>query len=419
MKYDLSILFYIKRAKEDKKGLIPIYLRITVNGERSELSANRKIELSKWDNNSQRAKGRSEESKALNNHLDQLENSIKHCYNSLNDQGAEITAEILIDILIGKHQKKYSLVTIFETNNKLIELEKGTKYSESTINQYKTTLNRLKVFIVEEYEEDDIDLSRLDVLFIRRFEIYLKTKHAIEHNTIMKHLKQLKKVVHFAQQLGYIEKDPFMLHQTAFKQFSRDSLTQEELSAIENHTFKIKRLDQVKDVFLFVCYTGLSYSDLFKLTAEGITKGIDGKNWVIYEREKTGVRASIPILPQAQAIINKYKDDPECLKENKLLPVISNQKLNTYLSEIATVCEINKHITMHLGRHTFSTTVTLSNGVPIETVSKMLGHTSIKTTQIYSKVVDTKISRDMEALSSKLLQNAKDKQSQKEEKNTG
>ena len=237
MKYDLSILFYIKRAKEDKKGLIPIYLRITVNGERSELSANRKIELSKWDNNSQRAKGRSEESKALNNHLDQLENSIKHCYNS-----------------------------IFETNNKLIELEKGTKYSESTINQYKTTLNRLKVFIVEEYEENDIDLSRLDVLFIRRFEIYLKTKHAIEHNTIMKHLKQLKKVVHFAQQLGYIEKDPFMLHQTAFKQFSRDSLTQEELSAIENHTFKIKRLDQVKDVFLFVCYTGLSYSDLFKLT---------------------------------------------------------------------------------------------------------------------------------------------------------
>ena len=419
MKYDLSILFYIKRAKEDRNGLIPIYLRITVNGERSELSANRKIELTKWDSKSQRAKGRSEESKALNNRLDQLENSIKHIYNSLNDQGAEISAEILHDILIGKNQKKYSLVSIFEKNNKLIELEKATKYSESTINQYKTTLARLKVFIFEEYGENDIDLSRLDVLFIRRFEIYLKTKHTIEHNTIMKHLKQLKRVVHFAQQLGYIEKDPFMLHQTAFKQFSRDSLTQEELSAIETHTFKIKRLDQVKDVFLFVCYTGLSYSDLFKLTAEGITKGIDGKNWVIYEREKTGVRASIPILPQAQAIINKYKDDPECLKENKLLPVISNQKLNTYLSEIATVCEINKHITMHLGRHTFATTLTLTNGVPIESVSKMLGHTSIKTTQIYSKVVDTKISRDMEALSSKLLQQAIDKQSQKEEKDTG
>ena len=158
----------------------------------------------------------------------------------------------------------------------------------------------------------------------------------------------------------------------------------------------------MKDVFLFVCYTGLSYSDLFALTPESITKGIDGKNWVIYEREKTGVRASIPILPQAQSIIDRYKEDPECQVNNMLLPVISNQKLNTYLSEIATVCEINKNITMHLGRHTFATTVTLTNGVPIETVSKMLGHISIKTTQIYSKVVDTKISSDMHLLEEKL-----------------
>ena len=141
------------------------------------------------------------------------------------------------------------------------------------------------------------------------------------------------------------------------------------------------------------------------MTPESITKGIDGKNWVIYEREKTGVRASIPLLPQAQAIIDKYIDDPECQVENKLLPVISNQKLNTYLSELAEVCEINKHITMHLGRHTFATAVTLSNGVPIETVSKMLGHSSIKTTQIYSKVVDTKISRDMAVLESRLVKN--------------
>ncbi len=397
MKYDLSILFYLKRTKVDKKGLIPIYLRITVNGERSELSANRKLELLKWDSNSQRGKGRSEEAKVLNCHLDQLETKIKQCFNSLYDQEAEISSKILHDLLIGKHQRKYSLVAIFEMNNKLLELEKGTKYSESTINQYKTTLERLKIFVIKEYGDNDIDLSKLDVLFIRRFEIFLKTKYNIEHNTIMKHLKQLKKVVHFAQQIGYIERDPFMLHQTAFKQFPRDSLTQEELCTIENHAFKLKRLDRVKDVFLFVCYTGLSYSDLFKLTTDSISKGIDGKNWLIYQREKTGVRASIPILPQAQAIINKYKDDPECLKENKLLPVISNQKLNTYLSEIAIVCEINKHITMHLGRHTFATTFTLTNGVPIESVSKMLGHTSIKTTQIYSKVVDTKISRDMDA----------------------
>ena len=405
MKYDLSILFYLKKSQEDKKGLVPVYMRITINGVRSELSTNRKIEFLKWDINTQRVKGRSEETKTFNNYLDNLENRVKHDFNLLNDRDGEISSEILRDMLNGTHQKRFSLVTVFETNNKLIELEKGQKYSQSTIDQYKTTFERIKLFMIQEYNCGDMDLSKLDVLFIRRFEIFLKTKFSIEHNTIMKHLKQLKKVVHFAQQLGYIDKDPFILHQTAFKQFSRESLTQGELKKIEEHNFSIKRLDRVKDVFLFVCYTGFSYSDLFLLTPECITKGIDGKNWIIYEREKTGVRASIPILNQAQVIIDKYKDDPECQVGNKLLPVISNQKLNTYLSEIADVCDINKHITMHLGRHTFATTVTLTNGVPIETVSKMLGHTSIKTTQIYSKVVDTKISSDMQSLEKKLTAN--------------
>ena len=402
MKYDLNILFYLKKSQEDKKGMVPVYMRITINGVRSELSTNRKIEFLKWDGNTQRVKGRSEETKTFNNYLDNLENRVKHDFNLLNDRDGEISSEILRDMLNGTHQKRFSLVTVFETNNKLIELEKGQKYSQSTIDQYKTTFERIKLFMIQEYNCGDMDLSKLDVLFIRRFEIFLKTKFSIEHNTIMKHLKQLKKVVHFAQQLGYIDNDPFILHQTAFKQFSRESLTQGELKKIEEHKFSIKRLDRVKDVFLFVCYTGFSYSDLFLLTPECITKGIDGKNWIIYEREKTGVRASIPLLNQAQVIIDKYNDDPECQVGNKLLPVISNQKLNSYLSEIADICDINKHITMHLGRHTFATTVTLTNGVPIETVSKMLGHTSIKTTQIYSKVVDTKISNDMHDLDYKL-----------------
>ena len=402
MKYDLSILFYPKKSQEDKKRLVPIYMRITINGARTELSTNRKIEFIKWDSNFQRVKGRSEEARALNNHLDNLENHIKLDFNTLNEKDAEISSEILRDMLIGKHQKSYSLVTVFESNNKLIELEKGEKYSQSTIDQYKTTLERIKLFLKQEYDCEEIELSKLDVLFIRRFEIFLKTKYIIAHNTIMKHLKQLKKVIHFCMQMGYIDKDPFLQHKTTFKQMSRGYLTQDELTKIERHNFRLPRLDRVKDVFLFVCYTGLSYSDLFQLTPEGITKGTDGKNWVIYEREKTGVRASIPILPSAQAIIEKYKVDPTCMIENKLLPVISNQKLNTYLSEIEELCEINKHITMHLGRHTFATTVTLTNGVPIETVSKMLGHTSIKTTQIYSKVNDTKISKDMEELRLKI-----------------
>ena len=276
MKYDLSILFYLKKSKQDKKGLTSIYLRIIVNGLRTELSANRKIELLKWDSNSQRAKGRSEEAKTLNDHLDHLQNILKHEFNSLTEKDLEISGEILCDMLTGKHQKKYSLVTIFDTNNKLIKLEEGQKYSQSIIDQYTTTLERLKLFMRQEYDCDDVDLSKLDILFIRRFEIFLKTQYCIKHNAIMKHLKQLKKVIHFAQQVGYIDKDPFILHQTSFKQFCRESLTQAELTNIEDHKFTIKRLDQVKDVFLFVCYTGFSYSDLFLLNPECIIKGIDG-----------------------------------------------------------------------------------------------------------------------------------------------
>jgi site-specific recombinase XerD len=219
----------------------------------------------------------------------------------------------------------------------------------------------------------------------------------------MKYLKQLKKVVHYAMELGYLGRDPFFGYKTAYKEVTRGYLTAEELKRIETKKLHIKRLDQVRDIFVFVCYTGFSYSDLKALNPESVVKGIDGKNWFIYEREKTGVRTSIRILPTAQAIIDKYKDDPVCVTNKQLLPVKSNQKLNAYLSELAALCEIDKHITMHLGRHTFATTVTLTNGVPIETVQKMLGHKNLSTTQIYSKVVDTKISEDMEKLAKRII----------------
>lgn len=402
MQYDLSILFYLQKGKENKKGEVPIYLRITINSKRAELSTNESINISQWDSGQQRAKGRSESARTLNNHLDSLENKVKRDYNLMLEHDEEITSLILRDLLTGKSQKEYFLLKVFSENNSLVELEEGQKYTRSTINQYVTTLNRLTEFVKEYYNSTDFPLSKLDALFIRRFEIFLKTKYKIGHNTVMKHLKQLKKVVHFAMELDYIERDPFFHYKTAYKEVNRGYLTADELNRIEIHVFKIQRLSHVRDVFVFVCYTGLSYSDLKKLTPESITKGIDGKNWIIYEREKTGVRARIPILRPAQEIIDKYKNDPECIADNKLLPIKSNQKLNSYLAEIAELCDIEKHTTMHLARHTFATTVTLTNGVPIETVSKMLGHKSLSTTAIYAKVVDTKISEDMGKIEEKL-----------------
>ena len=416
MKYDLNVLFVLRKAQSDKKGFAPIYLRITVNQERAELSVNRKIIPKKWDAKLQRAVGRSESAKVLNDYLDSVENQVKKNFNILLDRQMDISASVLRDMQTGKHKKNYTLVDVFDANNRLIEQEEGSKYSGRTIKQYYTTLDRLKIFLKTQYNCNDILLDKLDLTFIRRFEIFLKTEYGNQHNTVMKQLKELKRVIHFAMEMSYIDRDPFMQHKTAYKQGSRDFLTKDELQRIEALSSRIKRLNQVRDVFLFVCYTGLSYSDLKALTSDNISKGIDGKNWIVYERKKTGVQARIPLLPMAQELIDKYKDDPECNADSQLLPVKSNQKLNSYLSEIAELCEIKKNITMHVGRHTFATTVTLTNGVPIESVSKMLGHTSLTTTQIYSKVIDTKISKEMNELS-RVLEN--NKKTDTEKKNEG
>lgn len=413
MEFELSVLFTVKKSKINKAGMVPIYLRITVNGERSELSVNRNVSPNKWDAKTQRAVGRSESAKALNDYLDSVEVKVKRNFNTLLENQEEITATVLRDMQTGKHVRNYSLVSVFEINNQLIEQEEGGKYSARTITQYKTTLSRLKEFIESEYGRKDMLLSKLDLAFIRRFDIFLKTRYGIKHNTIMKYLKELKRVIHFAMEMGYIDRDPFMRYKTAFNQNTRDCLTADELERIEMYEFKIKRLEQVKDVFLFVCYTGISYSDLDALTRENLSKGIDGKNWIVYVRRKTGVQARIPLLPMAQALIDKYENDPGCNADNKILPVKSNQKLNAYLTEIADLCDIKKNITMHVGRHTFATTVTLTNGVPIETVSKMLGHTSLKTTQIYSKVIDTKVAKEMDDLSSVLEDKKKSKDATK------
>ena len=303
MKYDLNVLFVLRKAQSDKKGFAPIYLRISVNGERAELSVSRKISPKKWDSRMQRAVGRSESARTLNDYLDSVETQVKKNFNELLEKEMDVSAAILRDMHTGKFVKEHTLIEVFEANNILVEQEEGSKYSRSTIDQYTTTLNRLKAFLKKEYKCNDMLLTKLDLTFIRRFEIFLKTKYGIHHNTIMKHLKQVKKVIHFAMEMGYLDRDPFLSHKTAYKNVTRDFLTADELHRIETHTFRIKRLEQVKDVFLFVCYTGLAYSDLKTLTRDNLSKGIDGKTWIVYERKKTGIQARIPLLPITKTLL--------------------------------------------------------------------------------------------------------------------
>ncbi|MDI9564902.1 MAG: site-specific integrase [Bacteroidota bacterium] len=409
MKKNLNLLFYLRRAKTKKNGEAPIYLRITVDGIRTETPTGRSIIPDKWENDLQMQKGKSEEARTLNHFIESIKQRINQDANILIDQGIDYTAEQLKNRFNGIKEQPKTLVSVFEENNQLIKQEENKKYSHSTVRQYNTTLSRLKEFLGKEYGRKDIPVTELDVLFIRRYEIFLRSVYNTDHNTVMKYLKQLKKVIHFAMAAGYLDRDPFMSHKTAFKDVSRDYLTMDELTSIKDKEIRVRRVDRVRDVFVFACYTGIAYGDLKNLTTESVSKGIDGKNWIIYHRGKTGIRASIPLLPPAMEIIEKYRIDPECSADRKLLPVISNQKLNSYLSEIAGLCDIEKRLTTHVARHTFATTVTLSQGVPIETVSKMLGHTSLKTTQIYAKVVDRKIADDMSQLERKLQKNSETK----------
>jgi site-specific recombinase XerD len=402
MDYNLTTHFYLKSGRENSKGQSPVYLRITLNGQRTEISTNQSILTENWNRHIERAKGSKEETRIFNDYLDTLLSKIKRHYNSLLISGNHFDIHDLKNRLNGKGINNKLLLQVFEENNKLMEQEVGTKYDRITVNRYLTSIERLKCFITIEYNLPDIAMDRLNYRFIQRYEIFLRTEYSCQHNTTMKYLKHLKKVIHQAMAYGYLERDPFSEYKTSYRETYRGYLTAEELEKVENKEFKIERLNLVRDIFLFLCYTGLSFSDLVKLTPDDISTGIDGGKWIIGQRNKTGIRYSIPLLPKALKILEKYSDHPECSVKNTILPMRSNQKLNSYLTEIADICEIQKNLTCHIARHTFATTITLTNGVPIETVSKMLGHKNLQTTQIYSKVIDKKISDDMEDLRKKL-----------------
>lgn len=230
------------------------------------------------------------------------------------------------------------------------------------------------------------------------FEYYLKTERKCSHNTALKYVTNFKKIIRIAYAHDWIDKDPFFNWKAKLKIIEREFLCNEEIQAMVTKDLHATRLDQVRDIFIFCCFTGLAYADLKKLSNEDIVTGIDVERWIKIKRTKTDTRSNIPILPTAQSILDKYQNSPDILNSNILLPVLSNQKMNAYHKETADLCEINKNLTFHIARHTFATTVTLTNGVSIESVSKMLGHKSLRTTQHYAKILDRKVSDDMQKI---------------------
>lgn len=396
-----SIIFYPKQSDVDKEGKSPIYMRITVNGKRCELSIQRKIEISNWNLKAGKVRGTTLEVKNLNRLMDSIKGNVYKHHQELVEKGKLITAKALKNSYLGIGEKEKSLIEVFKTHNNQIEKLVGKEYALNTLKRYETTLNHITNFIVSSLNINEIPIKQINHQFLTDFEFYLKSERNCNHNSAMRYLKSLKKIIGIALSNNWIDKDPFRNYKTQSKETEREFLSEDEIQSMINKKLKMLRLDQVRDIFIFCCYTGLAYSDVNKLTNNNLIKGIDGEMWLKFNRTKTNTKSNIPLLPIPLLIIEKYKPEDDDSRTYRLLPVLSNQKMNAYLKEIADLCGINKNLTFHLARHTFATTVTLSNGVPIESVSKMLGHKSLKTTQHYAKILDRKVSEDMKVLRNK------------------
>ena len=402
MNNSILISFILKKSKTDSNGKAPIYARITLNGQRSEFSIKRFIEPTKWLSTTGGAKGNTDEIKALNSNISTIKSRLLTHYNNLMSVNQVVTAEEVKNSYFGITDKGKMLIDVFQNHNKQVKALIGKDFAIGTYERYCTAMKHCKDFLEYKYKLSDIPVKDINFEFINEYEYYLKTVRNCNHNSAIKYITNFKKIIRVCLGNGWIEKDPFINYKIRLNEVEREFLTKSEVQTIVDKEFSSIRLDQVRDIFIFCCFTGLAYADVKKLSQEHIIKGIDGGQWIKINRTKTDTRSSIPLLPTPLLIIEKYSSHIKCIEENTLLPVYSNQKMNEYLKEIASVCSISKTITFHIARHTFATTITLTNNVPIESVSKMLGHKSIRTTQHYAKVVDRKISEDMLVLKEKI-----------------
>ena len=396
-----SILIWINSSRA-KNNSAELYARITVNSKRANISLKKKIDINTWDKDKSRVKGNSQEARIINQYIGQTKSSVFQTYQELRSERKLITAQLIKARFLGTDNEKQTIQGVIKYHNEYL----AHKLHKDTLRSYKTSQRYILEFIKGKYKTSDVYLENLNYQFIIGFENFLrnyvckKSLRKIGNNTTIKHIKRLRKMINMAIALEWLNKDPFIKFKAKLEKREREFLTQIELEFIEDYESKISRLDLVKDLFLFSCYTGIAYVDIMELTNKNILKGIDGNLWIETTRVKTKTTVRLPLLEVPETILLKYKTDIRAIAIDKLFPKISNQKLNSYLKEIADLCGIKKNLTFHMARHTFATTVTLTNGVPIESVSKMLGHTKLTTTQIYAKVVESKVSDDMNHLRS-------------------
>lgn len=398
MKSIFRTVFYLRSNYVNKDGKTPILLRIYLNNERMCLgSTGIAVNANLWSNDKERLKGRTSEVLAINLQLDNIQSHLQNIYKK-HEFSENISLECIKSEYIGNNTDNNSIMKLFEQHNENVKAQVGISLAAATLQKYEVCRKHFSSFLKSKYNRTDLKVSEITYLTVYDFDIYLRTVIRQKHNTATKTMKTLKTITIWGIKLGVIKNDPFIKHRFRLNPVDRGYLTDEEIEKIMKKEIKIPRLELVRDMFIFSCFTGLAYIDVANLTPDNIVT-MNDREWLMTKRAKTDIETNILLLDIPKAIIGKYNKNT--YREGKLFPIISNQKMNAYLKEIADLCGIQKNLTCHLARHTFAT-MSLSKGVPMESVSKMLGHTNIRTTQIYARITNKKIEHDMEQFAEKL-----------------
>lgn len=392
MKSTFRILFLLRTSQLSKDGLATLMIRITISGSIVEFSSKLRIKPSLWNNGARRVNGKSKYATDMNHTIDTIRARLLNSYLELFDKDGIVTPRKLRNYFLGIEESKYSLLSLF--NKKITQKGRliNTAISKETYGKYVCTRDKIKSFLKSYYKVEDITMRDVNYDFIVNYEIYLRSEGKCGHNTTVRHLRYLKQVTSDAIKCKYISFDPFNEIRLTSQKGNREYLTLTELINIASKEMQSETLKEMRDIFIFSCFTGLAFIDLNSLKYSDIYVNENGKRYISKNRSKTGVKAYIPLLDIPELILEKYKN--RILTNERILPVTPCQSMNRYIKEITAYCGINKKISTHCGRHTFATLM-LTKGVPIESISKMLGHTDISTTQIYARILNVKVDEDM------------------------
>lgn len=399
----LGLLFYLKKPKDYTEGPVLIYLRITVDGVPKEMSTKRFCDPERWNSKANRVIGNKEDVKTLNAYLDVLQNKAYDARTHLIDRGKIVTASAIKNIISGDDQRQWMLMVLFKAHNKGLEELIGKGVAKGTHTNFETSYTHVCKFLKSQYKVEDINILSLDLEFIKKLYKWFRTVKDLNHNSALKNIANMKKIVLDCVDNGWLVADPFAKFEMTRNEVDTVYLSKEQVQAIANKKITNPRLRKVRDMFIFSCFTGLAFIDMKQLKRSEVFTN-DGELRIYKNRQKTGTPAVIPLLPIAKVILKKYEEDEYCVVRDMLLPVLSNQKYNTYLKDLAERCDIEIELSSKIARNTFATTITLANNVPMETISKMMGHKSLRQTQHYAKVLAVKVNEDMADLNRKLTE---------------